>query len=327
METPEESKKSLTQAEIDSLLATFSKDQPSNAVKQVFSFKSYKPDLLSPDKLRRLRTKHESLVHSFNSTLSMFLRKDFTLRITRLDTITHNNLIDLLPGATHLTLFRLDPFPGMGVLEITTSLGLTVVTRMLGSTGHAVKAERDFTEIEFRLMAQFAEMILREYTAMWRAYEQQLNVVVMGYENSARFLKLGTGAPDSLIVFLSMEARFGDSTGFIRIAVPYLTLEPLIRKVITELLAATPAAEVPSPVISTLQIPAPMLEMPITVQARWEGLQLTVEELQSLRKDDVLVLDQTIPNRTTLYLGGVLKYLGQIGRKDDQLTIRISSEI
>lgn len=324
MEPTKDISKPLSQSEIDAILSSLSVEQVSSGSKvQPFNFN--KQDVLSPEKLRRLRTKHESLIHSLNSTISLFVRKDFTLRITRLETITHDNLLEVLPGNTHLTLFRLDPLQGAGLLEITPQLGLSVVARMLGSQGHVVRSDREFTEIELRLLGQFAEVVLREYTAMWRGYEQQLNVVVVGYENSARFLKLG--APESLIIFLAMEARFGDTTGYLRVAVPYLTVEPLVHKLITELLTTAPVGESHSPAMLQPEIPEAMLDVPINVNARWEGMQLTVQELRQLRKDDVFVLDENISDRTRLYMGDALKFVGQTGRKGDRLAVRITSKV
>jgi flagellar motor switch protein FliM len=272
--------------------------------------------------LRRLRAKHDGLVTTLDSTLSLLLRKDFSLRIARLETIPHDKMIDTLPELTHLTLFRLDPLSGTGFLEVTPRLGLTVVTRMLGSNAYVVKVDRSFTEIESRLMNQFIEVVLREYASLWRPYEQQLSITVAGHENNPRFLKLAS--PEALMFFLVMEAKFGECTGFVRVAIPYGMLEPLINRMVTEM--GPGISHHSGPVAaSNSQIQQPILDVPIEISAQWKGLQLTVDELRHIRKDDVFVLDRNVAARTALYMGNVLKFIGQVGRKGDRLAVRITS--
>lgn len=322
MPEPKDLPEVLSQAEIDAFLSSIPAERPTGGVRAARTFKFQKSDFLSADKLRRLRAKHDELLHTLNSTLSLLLRKEFSLRISRLETITHERLLETLPELTHLTLFRLDPLNGTGLIEVTSHLGLTVVARMLGSSAYVVKANRGFTEIELGLMKQFVEVILREFASVWRLYEQQLTVSVEGHDTNPRFLKLAN--PDALMFFLVMEARFGECSGFVRIAIPYGMLEPLVNRMVTEM---TPGTSGTASISSALEVCDPMLEIPIEVSARWNGLQFTLDELRQLRKDDVFVLDPSISSQTAIYMGDMLKFSGQVGRKGDRLAVRLTSKV
>jgi flagellar motor switch protein FliM len=312
----------LSQAEVDVIFASIQPEQASTDVKTVRSFTFQKPEHLSADKLQRLRTKHENLVHELGGALSLFFRKDCIVRLSRIETITHSKLIDTLPAQTHLTLFHLSPLAGAGVMEVTPSLALTIVSRMLGSQGHAVTGDRNLTEIDLKMVDRFVEVILREYTSMWRVFETTLDYEIDGHDHSPRFLKLGE--PDSVMVFLVMEVKFGTCAGFVRMGIPYIALEPLIAKLMAPPQGAALKPEVEHKPHFPLQ--EPLMDVPINVRATWTGLKLKISELENLRKDDIFVLSEDVSNQTALFVSDVHKFSGQIGRKGERLAVRIDSK-
>jgi flagellar motor switch protein FliM len=320
---PVEPKKTdgLAQADIDAIFNAIQAEQAERKTVRPYGF--HKPDYLSSDKLRRLRNKHDSLIHELNASLSLFLRKEVSLRITRLETITHAKLLETLPENSHLTLFHFNPLVGTGVIEITPQLGLTIVARMLGSQGHSINSERDLTEIDVKLLDRFVDVILRDYVSMWRIFEPQLTWVIDSHEHSSRFMKLAAD-PDTIMIFLVMEARFGSTTGFIRMSLPYLTLEGCINKLSTPPQGTTIQQETHKN--ANLVVNEPVMDVPVRIEASWSGLRMTVSELKKLQKDDIFVLDQDISSKTGVYIGNILKFYGQVGRKGDRLAVRVNSK-
>lgn len=77
---------------------------------QEFDFRS--PVFLSPERLRRLRIKHEEMIRNIASRLSTYLRLEFGLQMSRLETIPYKNLLENLPMPSHLTLLSSSPSRG-----------------------------------------------------------------------------------------------------------------------------------------------------------------------------------------------------------------------
>jgi flagellar motor switch protein FliM len=310
----------LSQQEIDGIFTKIRAEQSSSETKTIKPFVFQKPDYLSSDKMQHLKVKHDVLLHDLSPVLSLILRREVILKLAKIETITLARVIEALPARTHMTLFHLEPILGSGMVEITPHLALTFVARMLGSQGHGVNTERDFTEIDLKMLDRVTDAFLREYTSMWRILEPQLNYAIDGHEQNPGFVKIAD--PDTIMVFMVVEVKFGTVGGFVRLALPYTTLEPLITKLTAPAQGTSSKKDEPPPITEPSK---PILEVPMQIKANWMGLRLSVSELKTLQKDDVFVLGEDLSTRTSLFVGDVHKFTGQVGRKGDRLAVKITS--
>ena len=113
---------------------------------------------LAPSELRRIRQRHEQFVRSLAARLAIFLRLEFTVQLAKLQIVGYQKFIEHLP-TTHITLFKVDPLKGVGLLEIPPRLSLSLVDRMLGGPGKAPDAARELSEIEVALVEQVADAL------------------------------------------------------------------------------------------------------------------------------------------------------------------------
>ena len=102
---------------------------------------------LAPSELRRIRQRHEQFVRSLAARLAIFLRLEFTVQLAKLQIVGYQKFTEHLPNPTHITLFKVDPLKGVGLLVIPPRLGLSLVDRMLGGPGEdagdGARTERD----------------------------------------------------------------------------------------------------------------------------------------------------------------------------------------
>lgn len=138
--------------------------------------------------LRRLRLLHEDFIRYLAARLSLFLRMEFTLKMSKLTTLAYAKFTESLPSPTHLCLFKTEPLMGVGILDLNPRLALTLVDRMLGGHGHSVKLERYLTEIEVALLEDVIRIILEEWCAQWKG-QRELHPAVIGHENNGRFCR------------------------------------------------------------------------------------------------------------------------------------------
>jgi len=229
----------LNQTDIDALIAE-AMDEPEeiiydpegNKVKaqqgtriEPYDFRN--PIFLTEVELRRVRIRHEEFIRYLSARLSIFLRVEYSLKMSRLSTLTYSKFTETIPNPAHVVLFKIEQLFGVGVIDINPRLALTMVDRMLGGMGHSVQGERYLTEIETNLVDDIVAIVLDEWCRQWKT-EQELDTSTIGHESNGRFLETSTA--DAIMLVLTMEAGVGDCSESIQIGIPYYTLEPIIKK-------------------------------------------------------------------------------------------------
>lgn len=278
------------------------------------------PAFLSEAELRRLRLLHEDFIRYLSARLSLYLRMEFGLKMAKLTTVTYSKFTDSLPNPTHLSLFKVEPMVGVGILDINPRLALTIADRLLGGRGHSVKAERYLTEIEVALIEDVILILLEEWCAQWKT-EQELHPGIIGHENNGRFLQ--TSPRDAIMLALALECNFGDCSEQIQIGVPYYTIEPVVKRMQarrqkdTAVTATVKRAEWHS-AYEGIKVP---------VRAEWQALELTLREVASFRVGDIIEMRPAICGETVLVLNESPKFVGTVGLDTDKVAVQITRKI
>lgn len=328
-------KEVLSQAEVERLLAQVAEQESSSVVHQSDGAKKSQPKdtiqpydfrcpvFLSANELRKLRVQHETFIHSLAARLSIYLRLEFGLQMSQLQTLTYQKFVDSLSNPCHLTLFKVEPLRGICILEVNPRLGLTMIDRLMGGPGHSVTVNRDLSEIEMALLDQAVHLIVSEWSNHW-AKIQELRPVLLGHENTGRFLQ--TSQPDAVMLALSMEARMGDCVEQIQIGFPYTTLEPLIRGLSLKLNANSEESATPAGVTKP-KWKRDYDDVRIPVAADWSGLTLTARELTNLKVGDVIPLPPEFSTRVRLRLAKAAKFYGRLGTSDAKWAVELTDAI
>lgn len=323
----------LDQSEIDKLLAQTAEQAapaalgPDGAKRAAFyqgaveRYDFRNPVFLAEGELRQLRLLHEDFVRYLASRLALYLRIEFGLKLVKLTTCGYEKFTGSLPDSTHIALFKVEPFAGVGILDLHPRLALTIVDRLLGGHGHSVKAERALTEIETALIEDVLAIVLEEWCGQWKVDDPPIRAAVIGHENGGRFLQ--TSPKDAIMLVLTLEASIGDCTEAIQIAVPYYTIEPLVKKLQArrekDSSDAAPA-KIASwhPAYARIQVP---------VRAEWAALELSLREIISLRVGDVIELPASICSETRVLFNGSPKFIGTVGLDTDHVVVQLTRKL
>jgi flagellar motor switch protein FliM len=278
------------------------------------------PAFLSEAELRRLRLLHEDFIRYLSARLSLYLRMEFGLKMAKLTTVTYSKFTDSLPNPTHLSLFKVDPMIGVGILDINPRLALTVADRLLGGRGHSVKAERYLTEIEVALIEDVILIMLEEWCGQWKS-EQELHPAIIGHENNGRFLQ--TSPRDAIMLALALECNFGDCSEQIQIGVPYYTIEPVVKRMQAKRQKDTAVTQTQKraewhPAYEGVQVP---------VRAEWQALELSLREVACLRVGDVIEMRPEICAETRIVLNESAKFIGTVGLDTDRVAVQITRKL
>ncbi len=320
----------LSQSEVERLLAQVAEQENSITVVKSGDTKEQKakdsiqpydfrhPVFLSPTELRRLRIRHEEFIRALAARLSIYLRLEFSLQMSKLQTITYLKFCEMLPNPTHLSLFKIEPLRGIGILEIHPRLGLTIVDRLLGGPAHSIVADHDLSEIEMALLDQAVQVIMAEWCNHWASL-QEVRPTLLGHENNGQFLQ--TAPHDTIMLVLAMEAKVGDCLEQMQIALPCFTLEPLIRKLGQFNEAAVQESTVP---VAHCAWNRRFDEVPVPVTAVWEDLEFTARQVANLKEGDILPLDPSSARRVHIRLANLPKFQGRLGTTNGKWAVSLT---
>lgn len=276
--------------------------------------------LFNAHELRRLTADYEVIRRSCAVRLAVLFRTEFDLSLTSLETPTYRQFVSEMPQPTQLSLFKVEPLRGVGVLEMSPALALTLLDRLMGGAGAANIPARELTEIEVALLGQITSLLTEAWATHWKT-GKEFKSSLIGNENDPRFLQ--TSPSDSTMLVASFEAKIGETSGRIRIALPFTTIDPILQQIRKEL---KPPVETPSP---TAVAPKPATWNPaldhvsIPVSAELAGPQITARELQQLKVGDVLPISGDAATQVQLKLGGVARFHARLGTRDEHWAVEV----
>jgi flagellar motor switch protein FliM len=320
----------LDQNEIDKLLAQQAETQVKKggvlgvdapaAVRKVEPYDFRNPAFLSEGELRRLRLLHEDFIRYLSARLSLYLRMEFGLKMAKLTTVTFSKFTESLPNPTHISLFKVEPLVGVGILDINPRLALTIADRLLGGRGHSVKAERYLTEIEIALIEDVIIILLEEWCGQWKV-EQELRPSVIGHENNGRFLQ--TSPRDAIMLAMSLECNFGDCSEQIQIGVPYYTIEPVVKKMQARRQKDTAVTQN----VKRAEWQPAYDRITVPVRAEWDAFEITLREISNLRVGDILEMKPSLCAETRVMLNGTAKFQGTAGLDSDRVAVQLTRKL
>jgi flagellar motor switch protein FliM len=235
-----------------------------------------------------------------------------------LDTPNYEEFRKRLLTPIHIALVKAEPVGAINIVALPPTLGLMIADRLMGGPGIAEGPERDMSDIEAALLDQAIQIIMSDYFK-WLPTSGTLKPVVIAHESHPSFLK--KGGPDHRMMVLSLEAVIGEAKHTVEIALPFDLVGGLVDQF-----------RAPETVGATSGIGAPkdfwteqLQELPMSIQASWQSLNLRAGQIGRLRVGDVVPLDPEFVSRVQLRLGPKTLLFGRLGSMDGQRAIQLTS--
>ena len=276
---------------------------------------------LAPSELRRIRLRHEQFVRSLAARLAIFLRLEFAVQLAKLQIVGYLKFTESLPNPTHITLFKIDPLKGVGLLVIPPKLGLGLVDRMLGGPGKMPETARELSELEVALVDQVSTLFVNEWCGHWPEM-RELRPAYLGHENNSRFLQ--TATPETAMLIITLNAGAGEPLEPVQLAFPYATVEPLMRLLApaglpaTDGLTAASAQPKWNPEFNDVRVP---------VIAEWQGLKVSASDIAHLKQGAVLMLDPEYATQVQLNFNRVPKFIGRPGTRAGNWAVELTNSV
>jgi flagellar motor switch protein FliM len=291
----------LSQDAIDQLLPKISSGEaaagevgvpPDKRKITVYDFK--RPDKFSKDQIRTVSVMHETFARLATTTLSAQLRSLAHAHVASVDQLTFEEFIRSIPNPTTLAIIQMDPLKGSAVLEIDPSISFAIVERLFGGQGDAVKLTRQLTDIEASVMEGIIVRMLGNLRDSW-ATVLDLRPRLSQIEVNPQFAQVVP--PNEMVVLVTLEAKVGESEGMLNLALPYLTIEPIIWKLSTRYWYSRARKPDKLPAVTTAGLD-------ISAEVILEGERLSMRDLGALKKGSLVRIPGYARGQAFLRMGG-----------------------
>lgn len=278
------------------------------------------PSIISEREVDRLIRLHQEMISALEAEASLFLRSEVAMKFSEMKIVDFRMVLRDLEDPTHLALFRADPLPGIGFLEISPRLALSAVNQVMGGEGQVPKAARHLTKIETDLIEEFVVLLLQAWLNQWQ-YETALVPSVVEHEVSPSNIQICESNTPMMRYVLDVKLRACE--GRIQVVVPIFMVESMIRSLQGQSLKK---------VESTAKIRRPSWQqgysdVPVPADVKVNVCSMKVGEFTRLKIGDVIPLQKDCMDNAILRLAGKAFFAGQYGVDGEKMALCIQSKI
>jgi flagellar motor switch protein FliM len=332
----------LTQADINALISNAAgaedaaESKRAAAPKAVKTYDFRRPDKFSKDQLRTLAQVHEAFGRSAGNHLSAHLR--FTAKPLAVVLGEPSQMIfsEYLAGLTlpaQLLHLASPQLPGPMLLDLDLPLAKAWVDRWLGGSGDIPLERQEPTSIESALITRLLDELWPELTEAW----SQVADVTVGPAPGASPVLTPTGlvrfpvSPSDVVAVLQFEVRYEvarardalpvPQSAPMSICIPHATLEPILPR-----LSSTSWYEKSQKVadaVGRADLTATLQGVEIPVKAILGGVELSVDELASLKPGDVIRFGERADHPVRLSVMDQAMAWGVPGKVGDRVALRL----
>ncbi|MCZ6674852.1 MAG: FliM/FliN family flagellar motor switch protein [Verrucomicrobia bacterium] len=275
---------------------------------------------MSDGEVERLRRMHKEMISTLEAQVSLFLRSEVSMTFTSLEIIEYGKVIQKLEKPTHLALFRADPLPGIGFLEISPRLALSTVNKVLGGIGKPLKEERHLTKIETDLIEEFILILIQDWLGQWR-YETTPVPSIVGHEVVPSTLQICE--PNTSMLQFTLDVTIRESSGRIQVVVPLFMIEPMVRHLESQRLTKVEPTT-PTRLPSWQQRYG---DVPLSAEVTVSAGPMKVREFKNLKVGDTITLPEGCMEQAILRLERKPLFEGKFGVDNGKMALCIQSKL
>lgn len=319
----------LSQSQIDKLLEALSIGEiPAEEIKvkqdeksvKVYDFK--RALRFSKDQIRSLTRIYDQFARNLTTFFSAHLRTYAQVTVASSDQLPYEEYIRSISRRTFLNVVELPPLEGRKIIEVHPNIAYAMLDRLLGGRGSGIDKIDLLTDIEMKLITKLMEQMLGPLQEAW-AEISNIEPKLSEIEVNPQFLQVVS--PTETVVIVSLQTRIGETSGMINICIPHVVLEPIIPKLSAHYWMESGSRERKPEAIASLE--GKIKQTNVEITAELASTQLSIGEFLSLKNNDVIQLHSRIDNPLTIKVGGVPKFLGQPGKKNNKIAVQVLSKI
>ncbi|MEC7277940.1 MAG: flagellar motor switch protein FliM [Bdellovibrionota bacterium] len=281
-------------------------------------------DLTNQDRVIRgrmpiLEIIYERFIRSFRVSLSNSLRKISTISMISTDLLKFGEFVNTLPIPSCMCIMRYNELRGPALLVFESKLAYAIIDSYFGGTDRPfTKIEgKEFTMIELSFMKKVMDMAISDLEEAW-APVHRIDAQYLRTEINPQFV--GVVPPSDVIIATTLEVEFESASGTIMIVVPYSTIEPIKQKLSSSFQTDNDMADS----IWTTAMNEHIMDAHTEMIVKLGEADMTVGDLITLEKGDIIPLNQEASGEVTLAVEGVEKMKCLIGVHKGNRAIQVT---
>jgi flagellar motor switch protein FliM len=300
----------LSQGEIDALLAALSageltpdelpKEEEKHKVKP-YDFRS--PQKFSKEHIRTLELIHDNYARIISNYLTGQVRTNVKVKVESVQQITYEEFIHSVPNPTILTIFKMPPLSGSILFEMNPQFVFEVIDMLLGGDGKGKFKTREFTDIDKNIITIVNSGLISNLKLAWEDV-MEVETEIEGIETNPALNQ--TLAPNDPVALITFSVEMSDSTTFINICIPYLSIEKVLDKLVVQYWFQDSDEDVLSE--SREKLRERLNVVGINVSCVLGDADVTVREFLNLNIGDVVTLNEKATSPVKLMVGNRAYY-------------------
>lgn len=284
---------------------------------EVYDFAS--PKTIVRGRLPALDAINENFARMFRKTLSSVLRRIVDINTLSTNFVKFEDFLKTLPVPSSQHIFKILPLKGEMLFVVDSKLIFLLVDCLFGGTGReAFKVEgRDFTSIETNIIKKIVLSALSDIESAWKAIVDA-STVYQRSEINPQFSQIV--GQSEVVAVVKYEVSLDYSSGIIMICVPYTSLEQIRDK----LKGRYHAAELEYDKKWVNKFKRELKQSSVEMIVELGKTELTGLEVITMKRGDVIPLDQYIDANLNVYIESKLKFTGCPGFYRGNRAIKIS---
>lgn len=319
----------LSQSEIDSLLSDMSSGTvdvdeilTNKTIKgEIANYDFRRPNRISKNQVRTLQNIHESFAEVFGYYLVSKLQTVVSISVTSVDQLFYSEFILSVANPSCLYVFDIEGTDGSGILEISPSLALTLMERMLGGSADSQEKSRNITPIEQAVIRGIIEHAFADLRNSWKSIAD-LNFKFSRLEMEADFVQV---APASeIVVVISFDVNIGTQSFLMNLCFPTFALEEILAQLNRQQITTSAVKISESKMRENMKMISRHIDNTfLPVYAELGKAKLNVRDLLELKKGDVIKLDKRINEEIEVIIGKKRKLAARPGTVEGKKAVRI----
>jgi flagellar motor switch protein FliM len=311
----------LNQEEIDSLLGFDEEDDDNSDETGIQAILS--SALVSYERLPMLEVVYDRLVRLMSTSLRNFTSDNVEVALDNITSIRFGDYLDSIPVPAMLSVIKAEEWDNYGLVTVDSSLIYSIVDVLLGGRrgSAAMRIEgRAYTTIERSLVERMVHVMLADLSS---AFDPicPVNFKFERLETNPRFATISRSGNAAIVtrIRVSME----DRGGRLELLFPYATLEPVRELLLQQFMGEKFGRDS----IWEIHLAEELWMTEVDLEAVVDQQIMRLSDVFDLKVGSRIMFSTSPESLISLHCGNVPMYTGSMGRKGNQIAIKIESKI
>jgi len=316
------SKQNVTKEEINELSQALNAaaESPGSDTEQVRQYDFAHPDKLSKLNLRALQLMFSSLEHPWAATLSAALRSEVTVQVNPIEQSSFGVHAEAFPAACVIGSVTMEPLPGLSIIDLPTTLALSIVNRLTGGKGEGPAEPREMTQIELSIVKRLLNRLCADLSSAWSPVKQVQFSVSELHQSPA---DVGVDV-EELVIVAGTIWNVDSTEHHVNIALPVSSLDPVLDVLDPQTWLRRDAGR---GTISAEAVAELLESVNIEVAVEAGHARVSMQDLVNMGVGDVIRLDRSVNDPLDVKIGGRVSFSGRPGLVGRRLSVQIKDRV